>query len=89
MVKYGNFLGAVTNIPETTFNNMHGKIADLNTEDAQKLSRNHLNEIGEHNWKSRELETKIKLLPLFRSSQIELFWKLECQRCLGVWLLGA
>ena len=44
--------GAVTNIPETTFNNMHGKIADLNTEDAQKLSRNHLNEIGEHNWKS-------------------------------------
>lgn len=48
MVKYGNFLGAVTNIPETTFNNMHGKIADLNTEDAQKLSRNHLNEIGEY-----------------------------------------
>ena len=44
------FLGAVTNIPETSFNNMHGKIADLNTEDAQKLSRNHLNEIGEHNW---------------------------------------
>ena len=36
----------MTAIPETTFNNMHGKIVDLKTEDAQKLSQNHLNEIG-------------------------------------------
>ena len=41
------FLGSVTDIPETTFNNMHGKIVDLKTEDAQKLSVNQLNEIGE------------------------------------------
>jgi len=38
--------GAVTKIPETTFNNMHGKITDLKTEDAQKFSSNPLNEIG-------------------------------------------
>jgi len=38
--------GSVTDIPETTFNNMHGKISDLNTEDAQKFSSNPLNEIG-------------------------------------------
>ena len=43
------FKGAVTKIPETTFNNMHGKITDLKTEDAQKFSSNPLNEIGELN----------------------------------------
>ena len=37
----------MTSVPETTFNNMHGKIVDLKTEDAQKLSVNQLNEIGE------------------------------------------
>ena len=39
-------LGAVTAVPETSFNSMHGKIVDLKTEDAQKFSQNHLNEIG-------------------------------------------
>ena len=45
-LSYNFALGSVTAIPETTFNNMHGKIVDLKTEDAQKLSQNHLNEIG-------------------------------------------
>ena len=40
--------GAVTAVPETTFNNMHGKIVDLNTEDARQLAVNQLNEIGEY-----------------------------------------
>ena len=34
-------------VPETTFNNMHGKITDLKTEDAESFSSNQLNEIGE------------------------------------------
>ena len=35
-------------IPETTFNNMHGKINDLKTTDATKFAAQQLNEIGEH-----------------------------------------
>jgi hypothetical protein len=34
-------------IPETTFNNMHGKITDLSTADAHKYAAHPLNEIGE------------------------------------------
>ena len=45
LLKFQN-LGAVTAVPETSFNSMHGKIVDLKTEDAQKFSQNHLNEIG-------------------------------------------
>ena len=41
-------VGAVTSVPETTFNNMHGKIVDLNTEDARQFAVNQLNEIGEY-----------------------------------------
>ena len=41
-------VGAVTSVPETTFNNMHGKIVDLNTEDARQLAVNQLNEIGQY-----------------------------------------
>ena len=41
------YSGAVTSVPETTFNNMHGKIVDLNTEDARQFAVNQLNEIGE------------------------------------------
>ena len=37
---------AVTSVPETTFNYMHGKIIDLKTKDALKLEQNVLNEIG-------------------------------------------
>ena len=40
------FLGSVISIPETSFNNLHGKINDLKTEDAQKFSSKPLNEIG-------------------------------------------
>ena len=41
-------VGAVTSVPETTFNNMHGKIVDLNTEDARQFAVNQLNEIGQY-----------------------------------------
>ena len=38
----------MTAVPETTFNNMHGKIVDLNTEDARQFAVNQLNEIGSY-----------------------------------------
>merc|ERR1719278_265415 len=38
--------GSVTDIPETTFNNMHGKINDLRTKDANTFAARQLNEIG-------------------------------------------
>ena len=43
-------VGAVTSVPETTFNNMHGKIVDLNTEDARQFAVNQLNEIGQYDY---------------------------------------
>ena len=41
------FLGSVTDIPVTTFNNMHGKINDLRTKDANIFAARQLNEVGE------------------------------------------
>ena len=38
--------GSVTDIPETTFNNMHGRINDLRTKDANTFAARQLNEIG-------------------------------------------
>ena len=40
-------VGAVTNVPETTFNNMHGKITDLDTVDASILAETKPNALGE------------------------------------------
>ena len=41
------FVGAVTSVPETTFNNMHGKITDLDTVDASILAETKPNALGE------------------------------------------
>merc|ERR1719278_1371384 len=43
---YEYVTGSVTDIPETTFNNMHGRINDLRTKDANVYAARQLNEIG-------------------------------------------
>ena len=58
---FNNFVvDAVTSIPETSFNHMHGKIADLKTEDAQKFTQNHLNEIGKNNYMFDQANTTLR-----------------------------
>jgi hypothetical protein len=52
----------VTDIPETTFNNMHGKIIDLRTKDAEQFAARQLNEIGEEEIERRRVN--VTLLPL-------------------------
>ena len=64
---------------------MHGKIVDLKTEDAQKLSVNQLNEIGEL---GESFVVRASRL-LFRTSQVELLRRVEREGRVGERLLGA